>query len=160
MTGRTDKPTRPVARWEREAYSARTTGEENKTPTLPRRGVVLIVDDEPDVGKVLARVLRDHDVTVVTAAKEALALLAAGRHFDVILSDIMMPGMSGMGLYEELTRRYPDAVTRVAFVTGGSLSQDVSAFLDRVPNERLMKPLDAESVRSLVRRLIDVGGHF
>jgi len=117
--------------------------------------VVLIVDDEPEVGKVLARVLRDHDVTVVTEAKEALALLAAGKQFDAILSDLMMPGMSGMALYEELTRRYPDAATRVAFVTGGSSSLDVTAFLDRVANERLMKPLDAGSVRALVQRLID-----
>jgi hypothetical protein len=63
--------------------------------------------------------------------------------------------MSGMALYEELTQRYPDAARRVAFVTGGVFSPEVRAFLDRVPNERMTKPLDAESVRALVRRLID-----
>jgi CheY-like chemotaxis protein len=128
--------------------------ENDELPPSPRRGVVLVVDDEPAVGKVLARVLRGHDVTVVTRAEDALALLAAGRHFDVILSDIMMPQMSGMAFYEELTQRYPDAARRVAFVTGGAFSPDVAAFLERVANERMTKPLDPESVRSLVRRLL------
>jgi CheY-like chemotaxis protein len=104
---------------------------------------------------VLARVLRDHDVTVVTKAEEALALLSAGQRFDVILSDLMMPEMSGMALYEELTQRYPDAAKRVAFVTGGVFSEEMVAFLDRVPNQRISKPLNPASVRSLVLRLID-----
>jgi len=129
--------------------------EHNDKVARPRRAVVLVVDDEPLVGTVLARILRDHDVTVVTKAEEALALLAAGKHFDVILSDLMMPAMTGMAFYEELTRRYPDAARRVAFVTGGVFSPEVRAFLDSVPNEHLAKPLNAESVRSLVRRLID-----
>jgi CheY-like chemotaxis protein len=116
--------------------------------------VVLVVDDEPDVGKVLARILREHDVTVVTRAADALDLLAAGKHFDVFLSDLVMPEMSGMVFYEELIRRYPDAAKRVAFVTGGVFSPEVRAFLDRVPNECMTKPLDPGSVRLLVRRLM------
>jgi CheY-like chemotaxis protein len=128
--------------------------DDNEIPTSPGRAAVLVVDDEPAVGKVLARILRDHDVTVVTKAEEALALLAASKHFDVILSDLMMPGMSGMAFYEELTQRYPDAARCVAFVTGGIFSPDVSAFLERIPNEHMAKPLNAESVRSLVRRLL------
>jgi DNA-binding NtrC family response regulator len=117
--------------------------------------VVLVIDDEPAIGRVLARVLREHDVTVLTRAEEALALLAAGKRFDVILSDLVMPEMSGMALYQELKERYPDAARRVAFITGGAFSPDVSAFLDRVPNERMIKPLDAEMVRVLVRRLVE-----
>jgi len=136
-------------------HTSGTPREENETPTSPRRATVLVVDDEPDLGRALARILREHDVTVVTKAEEALALLAAGKHFDVILSDLMMPEMSGMALYQELTRRYPDAARRVAFVTGGAFSPEMSAFLDRIPNEHVTKPIDVQSVRSLVRRVLD-----
>ena len=118
------------------------------------RAVVLIVDDEPAVGIVLGRVLRDHDVTVVTKAADALALLESGKHFDVILSDLMMPEMSGMDLYDELTKRVPDAAQRVVFISGGACTPAASAFLDRVANERMEKPFDTKSVRALVQRFV------
>ncbi len=116
--------------------------------------MVLVVDDEPMVGSIFARILRDHDVTVVTTGQEALALLDAGKHFDAVVSDLIMPEMSGMAFYEQLAQRHPDVARRVAFVTGGVFSADVSAFLDRVPNPRVAKPLKPESVRALVRRLL------
>jgi CheY-like chemotaxis protein len=119
-----------------------------------RRGNVLIVDDEPMVGASLARLLRGHDVTVLTRASEALALLAAGRSFDLILSDLMMPEMSGVELYQQLEELFPDAAPRVVFVTGGAFSPAARAFLDRVANERLNKPVDAQVLRALVRRRI------
>jgi PAS domain S-box-containing protein len=119
-----------------------------------RRGTVLIVDDEPAVGIVLGRVLRDHDVTVVTKAADALDLLLSGKHFDVILSDLMMPEMSGIDLYDELTRRFPDAAQRVVFISGGACTPAASAFLERVTNERMEKPFDTKNIRSLVQRFV------
>jgi CheY-like chemotaxis protein len=97
--------------------------------------------------------LREHEVTVVTKAKDVLDLLMSGRRFDVILSDLMMPEMSGMDLYDELAKRYPDAAKRVVFVTGGAFTPVANAFLDRVENQRVEKPFDAKSVRALVLRL-------
>jgi PAS domain S-box-containing protein len=120
----------------------------------PRRGAVLIVDDEPAVGAILGRVLRDHDVTLLTRAREAVDLIVGGKHFDVIISDLMMPDMSGMELYDELVRRQPDAAQRVIFISGGAFTAGASSFLDRVANERLEKPFDAEKVRALVNRFI------
>jgi PAS domain S-box-containing protein len=118
------------------------------------RGTVLVVDDEPAIGVILARVLRDHDVTVVTKAKEALALVLSGRHFDVILSDLMMPEMSGMELYDELIAHYPVVAQRVVFITGGVATPGASQFLDRVANERMSKPFNAMNVRALVQRFV------
>jgi PAS domain S-box-containing protein len=120
-------------------------------PVLPARAVVLIVDDDRFVGAALARVLRDHEVTVVTRARDALALLAEGKPFDVILSDLMMPEMSGMELYDELVRRDPRAAERVVFLTGGAFTPDAKAFLDRVPNAQIEKPFDPKSLRELVQ---------
>jgi PAS domain S-box-containing protein len=119
-----------------------------------RRGAVLIVDDEPAVGVILGRVLRDHDVTLLTRAREAVDLIVGGKHFDVIISDLMMPDMSGIELYNELVRRQPDAAQRMIFISGGAFTEGASSFLDRVANERLEKPFDAEKVRALVQRFI------
>ena len=115
------------------------------------------MDDERAIGTALGRVLRDHDVTVVTMATEALALLAAGRHFDVILSDVVMPAMSGMAFYDELTRRFPDVADRVIFISGGSVTLESRAFFDRVLNPRIDKPFDPRTVREAVGRFVTSG---
>lgn len=115
---------------------------------------VLVVDDEPAIGTVLRRVLRHHEVTAVTSAKEALELLSSGKHFDVIFSDLMMPEMSGMDFYAELKLSFPESARRVIFVSGGAFTPAAKAFLDGVPNHRIEKPFDARSLRDAVQRSV------
>ena len=121
------------------------------TASSGTRATVLVIDDEPEVGVALRRLLHEHEVTVTTTAREALGLIAEGRRFDVILSDLMMPQMSGMDLHDELARLSPSDAARMVFVTGGAFTPAAMAFLARVPNERLVKPFTAEAVRDLVR---------
>jgi two-component system cell cycle sensor histidine kinase/response regulator CckA len=117
------------------------------------RAKVLIVDDEPMIGNALKRVLgRANDVTTVTAARVALGILCADDTYDVILCDVMMPEMSGVELYEELGKLRPHYTERVVFVTGGAFTPHAHAFLDRVPNERLEKPVDTQRLHALVQR--------
>lgn len=125
-------------------------------PVAPpsRRARVLVVDDERAVGVILARLLRDHDVTCVTAAREGLDLLMSDEAFDVVLCDLMMPAMSGMDLYDELARLRPEAAERMVFITGGAFTQAALSFLERVPNERIEKPFAAATVRALVQRFV------
>lgn len=127
-----------------------------RAPTAGARASVLVVDDEPAVGAVFRRVLRDHDVTVVTTGQAALDLLASGRSFHVILSDLMMSELSGMDFYDLLTRRFPDAAPRVVFVSGGAFTPAAHAFLDRVTNERIWKPFDHQYVRDIVQRFVEL----
>lgn len=115
------------------------------------RANVLVVDDEPAVGMAVRRVLRGHDITVVTSASEALRLLGTGREFDVILSDLMMPGMSGMELFAVLAREHATMATRVVFITGGAFTPEANVFLDGVANERLEKPFAFKQLRDLVQ---------
>jgi PAS domain S-box-containing protein len=141
------------------AAQTASMGDQRSGPTLapapvPRRAVVLIVDDEPAVGVMLGRVLRQHEVTTVTRAADAVRLLEQGSRFDVILSDLMMPVTSGMDLYEELARRFPEAAERMVFLTGGAFTPAARAFLDRVSNERLDKPFTPASVRSIVEQFV------
>jgi PAS domain S-box-containing protein len=122
--------------------------------TPPRRGRVLVVDDEPDVCAAIRRVLGKHDVTIASDGLTALELLASGKRFDVVLSDLMMPNMSGMVLFRRIADLYPTMAARVVFVTGGAFTPEAHAFLDRVSNERLAKPFDSEQLRKTVRRFV------
>jgi len=123
-------------------------------PATGRRAAVLIVDDERAVAAALGRVLREHDVTIVNTAREALGLVFSSKHFDVVFSDLMMPEMSGMEFYDEVARHRPRAAERMVFISGGAFTPAARAFLDRVPNERIAKPFDAGTMRALVQSFV------
>jgi PAS domain S-box-containing protein len=116
-----------------------------------RRGKVLVIDDEPMVGAAVARLLsREHDVDCRTDPREALTLLEQGQRFDVVLCDLMMPGLSGMELYERLSRASPAQAKRVVFMTGGAFTNTAREFLEKTLNPQLAKPIDPEMLRALV----------
>jgi PAS domain S-box-containing protein len=120
---------------------------------LVPRSAILVVDDEPSLGSSIRRVLRHHDVTAVLAAQDALVLLGSGRVFDVVLSDLMMPGMSGMEFYAAIVRLYPKMARKVVFLTGGAFTPEANAFLESVDNERMDKPFNSEALRRMVQRV-------
>src|SRR5882672_737542 len=112
---------------------------------------VLVVDDEAALGRALGRILSPHhEVTILTTGTEALAQIASGKRFDAILLDVMMPEMSGMELYEELQRVAPDQAERAIFLTGGAFSASARAFLDRIPNPRLDKPVESSNLLAVI----------
>jgi DNA-binding response OmpR family regulator len=117
------------------------------------RAKVLIVDDEPQVADVLARALCEHAVTIAASGRQALELFAAGQRYDVIFCDLMMPGMSGMELYEEVQRCWSEQTNRIVFVTGGASNDSSQSFLDRIANEHIDKPFTLTHVRGTVSRL-------
>jgi PAS domain S-box-containing protein len=119
-----------------------------------RRGRILAVDDEPMILQAVRRVLREHDVVGLGDAREALALLDGGERYDVILSDMMMPHMTGMEFYEALLVRHPDAARRVVFLTGAALTTRVADFLAVIPNLALEKPIATAEFRALVEQLL------
>ena len=117
----------------------------------PGSGVsVLVIDDEPLVGRAISRMLTPlHRVVCVGSAAEALALLDA-TPFDTILCDLMMPEMTGMALHARLLEQAPAQAARMVFLTGGAFTPEASEFLDRVPNARLEKPFTPAELRSAV----------
>ncbi len=127
-----------------------------RTPTPPparisQRARVLVVDDELTVVSMLSRILtEEHNVEVATSAETALELLDHGD-FDVVLCDLLMPNMSGVDLYEEISRRYPGFQECIVFMTGGAFTPRAAQFLSRVNNPRIEKPFDMKSLRRLVR---------
>ena len=117
-----------------------------------RRVAILVVDDDPIVGTVLRRILRDHDVTVLHDAQQALALMAGGKRFDLIFSDLMMPGVSGIDFHREMTALAPEAAANMIFVTGGAITPAATEFLASIANERVEKPFTPDTIRQLVSR--------
>lgn len=114
---------------------------------------VLVVDDEPAIGAAVRRVLGGHNVTLVTSGQEALDLLATGAQFHVVLSDLMMPRISGMEFYGTLVEFYPEMAPKVVFVTGGAFTAEANAFLDSVDNNRIEKRFDAVKLRLVIEKL-------
>jgi CheY-like chemotaxis protein len=79
---------------------------------------VLLVDDEDMVRRCTARALSDFDIVAVASGAEALAVLAGDRDFDAVLSDVMMPSMSGPQLFVRCCHSYPQLAHRFVFASG------------------------------------------
>ncbi len=119
------------------------------------RGRVLVVDDDALVARAIVRVLHgEHEVIAVDSGRAALARLADGSHFDLVICDLMMPELTGMDVYDELQRTSPALLERVIFVTGGAFTDRAREFLHAIPNQWLEKPVDPQTLRALVRGFV------
>jgi CheY-like chemotaxis protein len=83
---------------------------------------VLLVDDEESVRRALRKILERGGLSVTEAASApaALALVAGGSPIDAVVSDVLMPEMSGLAFYDELIARSPRLTGRVIFLTGAA----------------------------------------
>src|SRR5580658_716922 len=140
----------------RSTAAAAATGPVHPAPPLlaspTAHARILVVDDEAVVCTSLVRLLtREGTVLAVTSAKEALEHIQSGERFDVILCDLMMPGMDASALYDEIFQLAPVQAERMVFMTGGAFTARAREFLARVPNARVDKPFDIAALRTLVR---------
>jgi two-component system, cell cycle sensor histidine kinase and response regulator CckA len=117
-------------------------------------GRLMIVDDDEMVLRSLARILGHHEVVCLSSAKEALAMLERDSRFDLILCDLMMPGMTGIEFYEALLEKRPEAASRMIFLTGGVTTARGADFLATVTNHRVQKPFDVRQLRVTVQELL------
>ncbi len=128
--------------------------EHQSTDNLERKRHALVVDDVADVTDLLSVVLTHEGYEVVTADSAFAAIEAARAHkFDVIISDIGMPGMNGYDLARTL-RALPgyDKVPMVA-VTGFSMFDDRGRSLDAGFNAHLTKPIEPQALLDLIEHL-------
>ncbi len=117
----------------------------------PRRGRLLIVDDDEMSAAAISRALSsDHQVSIAGSVDSALAFVARGDCFDVIICDLMMPVKTGVEFFDELSVHSPETAKHVIFLTGGAFTVKARQFLDRVPNPRLEKPFRIQALRALV----------
>ncbi len=133
---------------------ARPAGVPERPSPRGSRRRVLVVDDEPRVGRALEHAIGQvHDVTVLTSAAEALLRLEGGDRWDAILCDLSMPDMDGIALYEALAERDRRWLSRFAFVTGGAFGERALAFLAANHVPTIPKPTDPAALLAAVDRL-------
>ena len=119
----------------------------------PRR--ILVVDDDELVRQWLAEVLamEGHEVDVADGGRAALDLLGA-RGYDVILSDLRMPELDGVALYQEVTRRWPHVSKRVIILTGNAQIPEYERFLAGFEGQSAAKPIDLAGLSRLIRQTL------
>ena len=128
------------------------------TPSTPKAGPgapaeVLVVDDKPNMVKLLERIFADDfTVTGTTSAHEALRLLEQ-RSFDLVLMDIKMPEMNGMDLLAHCKRLRP--ATEIIMITGyGEVAQSVAA-IKAGAYDYIQKPFEPEELRIAAEKALE-----
>jgi len=116
---------------------------------------ILVVDDEDSIREIVSSMLSSANYQCRQAASglEALALLDSGEEFELMLSDLMMAGLDGIGLLEKTKERYPDMP--VVMVTA---VHDISVALTAIRNgayDYLLKPFEREQLLNTVRRALE-----
>jgi CheY-like chemotaxis protein len=102
----------------------------------------------------MERLLRgDYDITIEACGQDALARISRGERFAAIVSDVMMPNMTGIELFEQLQRIAPDQAARVAFLTGGAFTQHAREQLQLLGVVQLDKPVAAKQLRACILRI-------
>ena len=121
------------------------------SPTPPLR--ILVIDDEPHILHYMRATLESwgHAVEVAGDGEAGLELAAAGD-FDLILSDLRMPRLTGREFFAALQERNPEAASRVVFSTGDTVHGDTTAFLEGQAHPFLNKPFSLAELRALLAR--------
>ena len=116
---------------------------------LPEKKQVLIVDDEPNLRKILAAQLsRDgYDVMTAEDGEQGLQMLR-DHHIDLVVTDLKMPKVDGMTFFRELSSENPTLARRLIFVTGDVAGTEAERFLEESGCRWLAKPF---RLRDLVR---------
>lgn len=117
---------------------------------------VLVVDDEPGVVALLKAVMtRDgYEVTTATNGQEAMGRIAGGS-YDLIISDMRMPGMDGRKFFEAVKKQDEALAHRIVFVTGDTVSPETQAFFKDTGNRWLSKPFNIAQVTDTVNEVLE-----
>jgi two-component system cell cycle sensor histidine kinase/response regulator CckA len=144
----------PVHREEASAGKARRAGKP-KQDELWGSGTILLVEDEPMVRTVAERALTRHGYTVITAdnGEEALEVLARGEPIDLLLSDVVMPGMDGPTMVEQARKERPDL--KILFMSGYAEEQ-LREMINVDNTHFLPKPFSVQELAEAAKRALGV----
>jgi len=117
---------------------------------------VLLVDDEEGLRRAVLTFLKRKGMHAIAVEDggDALRVLRRER-FDVIVSDVRMPGMSGGEFLERLRREHPAMLNRLIFTTGDTFAADTSALLRDAGVPSLVKPYDFAKLESLLHEVAE-----
>ena len=114
---------------------------------------ILIVDDEPEITSILFDLFTDqHDCTTAGSAEEALEQLAR-KDFELVISDITMPGMNGLDMIPHVHSMRPNTV--VVMISGMQTVESAIGALRLGSFDYVMKPFDLRQVEAVVKRALE-----
>ncbi|MEO6215046.1 MAG: GAF domain-containing protein [Sphingomonas sp.] len=125
-------------------------------PVVQRRA--LVIDDEAEIAESLADflVIEGFDCDMAIGGEAAMAKLAPGlkaSDYDLIISDLRMPGIDGPQLYAWIKAERPDLADRVAFATGDTLGMAAARFLGEAKRPVLEKPFTPEALSRFLQEM-------
>ena len=131
------------------AAPAAVAGAAAPAAQAPVHARVLVVDDEPHIRHYMRATLEawGHTVEVAADGQDGLQR-ALGGDYDLIFTDVRMPGLGGREFFETLRTRAPDAAARVVFATGDTISGDTLALLEQSGRPVLHKPFKLAELRA------------
>ena len=120
---------------------------------MPTTKTILFVEDDPHIRDILPEILpeREFNSIVATDAEEALRILAE-EHVDLVLTDVVIPGLDGIGLVTEVKRAHPDIP--VILMTG-YISRAAQA---HAAGTLLFKPVRPDEIETAIRAALGLGG--
>jgi len=132
---------------------APTAGRQRPPQIRPCR--VLVVDDEPNVARLVSDILTTdgHTAVIANSVKRAMSILERDT-FHMIVSDLRLPDSDGFGVFDALQNSHPELLARTAFMTGDTMNVKTRAFLETAGLPYLEKPITPDDLRDLVYRTI------
>jgi two-component system NtrC family sensor kinase len=121
-----------------------------RTPTVSKRRI-LVVEDEIQIRQLLQDILKSlgHQVEVAGNGRIALGMIEQ-KNYDLIISDVKMPEMSGAEFYAAIKRKGAALERRVVFVTGDLMNPETLQFVESTGRPWLGKPFDIESITKTI----------
>ncbi len=138
---------------------AQASPEKTVVPVRPRGRPsrrILIVEDELSIAGLLSRILKldGHITDLATDGQQALNRLRQA-HYDAIICDLKMPGMSGQELYQRLMEMNSPLVKRMIFTTGDVINPETQAFLKETGRPCIKKPFLQEEVFRVLHEALE-----
>jgi PAS domain S-box-containing protein len=150
--GQANHDTAPPATATAASEAEHATPEAVEVPKL-----ALIIDDEPTIRAALRRYFTRRGWTVEEAADGAAGLALIENHgdrFGVVISDLRMPGFSGIDLHDRLAVDHPEMLRRFVFSTGDVASGEAASFVQRTTCPVLQKPFELRMLDSIIAKVI------
>ena len=143
-----------VGEWEQVGLPASDpTGAPGKR--LPKKKI-LIVDDEEDQLEVMKQILeKDFDVVVCGSGRRAIERLEL-EHYDLIISDLKMPEIDGVAIFQWVKEHHPEMARKILFSTGDVLGPKFEKVVQEVEHRYILKPYNIEELQNKVRKILEV----
>jgi CheY-like chemotaxis protein len=134
---------------------ATTEAASTPSPAPAATGPILVVDDEAPVRALTQQILQANGYTVETAESGAQALrMLERRNYSLVVTDLRMPGVSGVEMYHQIEQRWPALTDRVLFVTGDIEGGRGGQRLDRDRVNYLEKPFTTQQLLAAINRIL------